>query len=320
MRLTPGAPLGARDARKSERGFSMKIALVGAAVVVAGVAGAGLLFRGWIAPRTLELLPSLARVGEPEEIAELMTAEYYGEVIVTLAELVDSVGAPENIAAYHARLRTVAESDTSALEFQLVRRVTRNGDADLLDRMRARPWSELEGDYTRRWRLARVLVTGVEVAYLARGRVRVAFDVDRLWAEGECEGGEGGRIPLDACPLARDTLTVHVPDGVRDLEGIVNPFFDFERRIPGYVVLAERWPERAGDYLPLVRQLARCKLERKSVERGLLQLADASLEQGLEGLLLALGRQVAVRVETPPGDPSFICTRPVSETPRPVGG
>ncbi len=312
MRHTPSAPIGARNDGQGERGFSKKVALFVLVLVVVGVAGAGLLFRGWIAPRTLELFPSLARVGEPQEIAELMTAEYYGEVIVTLAEVVDSVGAPENIAAYHARIRAEPESDTTALEFQLVRRVTRNVDADLLDRMRARPWSELQGDYTRRWRLARVLVTGVEVAYLARGRVRVAFDLDRLWAEGECESagetGDDGRAPLDVCPLEGDTLTVYPPPGVRSLAGVVNPFFDFERQIPGYVVLAERWAERAGDYLPLVRQLARCKLERKAVERGLLQLGHASLEQGLEGLLLALGRRVAVRVEAATGDPSLACT------------
>ncbi len=307
MRRMPSAPIGATDGRVDERGLSTKVALVLAVVVVAGVAGAGLLLRGRIAPRTLEVFPSLARVGEPEEIAELMTAEYYGEVIVTLAEVVDSVGSPENMAAYHARLQAGADSDTTALEFQLVRRVTRNVDADLLDRMRARPWSELEGDYTRRWRLARVLVTGVEVAYLARGRVRVAFDLDRLWAEGECES-DGGRTPLDSCPLARDSLTIHLPAGVGQLQGVVNPFLDFERRIPGYVVLAERWPERAGDYIPLVRQLGRCKLERKAVGRGLLPLAHASLEEGLESLLIALGREVAIRVEDLTDEPPLTCS------------
>ncbi len=297
----------------SEAGRSTRAVLL---LLVAGLAVISLLgwpvISRWIAPRTLTVFPSLARVGDPVEIAELTSAEYYGEVIVTLVELVDSVGAPDHMGRFYENLRTRTDPDTTALEYELARLVLDHEGA-LLGLARQRPWAAIESGYRRRQRFTSAIARGADVAYLARGRVQVAFDLDRLWAEAVCVQ-DAARVPLSACGLAGDTLDVVVPEGVRTLTGIINPFFDFEREVPGYVVLTERWPDAVDAYLPLVRQLARCKLERQAMARGVLDLADGSLARGLEGVLLAFGRDMAVRVETPrPLEPPLCRPPPTAE-------
>ncbi len=347
--MTPPDGSGSTESTRRMRGVTfvtlVKIAALAIAACLAAVLASrllswnpwswiGSLFGSYTEVRTLHTLLSLTEVVEMDEV---LGEEYFGEVLVSAAELKNEVitdfersyreykkcaddGKEPTEAAKDSLLYWFLSTRFPAVDFPMTLNEFEEKAADyVLKRPTPSPADESK-EKARQDAFRAFLMGGMvdeskegptrkafhaflmgelndlgkdfneSLVYLARGSVRIWYDVETVLEDSECRDAE--KQPVESCDLRRVSEVVTPLGRARRIRTTVNPYFSYDEK-----TLTEEYTHgweviRAGDQLPknfemlrALRILAHQNLQRLALEQGILDHADASFAQTLKRMI-----------------------------------
>lgn len=228
---------------------------------------------------------------------ELVVAEYFGEVVASLSEILRMEDL--DLKRTYNVLRDSSSSEKSqheareSLEFALIRGQLESNDVTAVDYIAEHDWQTF---YTNHYEDVKKRVTGnkKQLVYLARGRVSALVDLSRVCVS--CVQPDGEEVGLDDCVGAESPnfLRVEIDSLALSIESAINPWYVWssveKQRVPGFEVLDEHDIGKGHpEYVRQVRRKAESKLETEAIENEIKEEARAST-------VLTLGRMFALLV------------------------
>lgn len=261
--------------------------------------------------KTLETLVGSTGVLEKEE---LLAAEYFGEVLVSGAEVKQKVLAEFEI-SYGEFKRCAAsggeptESARDGLAYWFVSTSFPAVDfATALNELDAKAASAQTDFHALLSQQLDVLAKGFQpdLVYLARGNVRIWYELDIVLEDARCLDAEGEAV--ESCDLTRVSTVVTSLNRARRIQTTVNPYYVYgestlgDAHTHGWNVLAGA-SQRPGNFemLRALRILGHEDLRLAASASGMLDQADAAFARTLTRMIeLFFDESVEVTIEGTP--------------------
>lgn len=240
----------------------------------------------WFFRDRLSLRPTLVELARTVEIEQLITTEYFGEVLTSLNEVYADLEL--DIPVVYQKLHqlfsdttgvdsTLISFYTRTLEYKYIHNILRPKNVDQY--LAENPFGAFvaNGFYARIQQKLKLIKDNNQLVYLARGKVRATFDIKDIIAN------VTGRYENDTLYVSLGKIQPHILSTINPW--FVHPREDFEQGIPGYVVIREKNIESDFEYIRQVRLHAEKKLKNLAIEQDIVERAAVSLKRTLAWLL-----------------------------------
>lgn len=242
----------------------------------------------WLVQTETQLMPTLLELAEANEIEEFIAAEYFGEVLASLDEV--RLRLEGDIpAAYDSVRQDLLNGRPAQLKsfaHEVIYSILRNANVKPEDYIKANEFLKFKDKHFAKY-LEKLNNKGL--VYLARGKVRVTYDLQRVLAQAKCDDANRKQVSLEDCPIAEaKKLHLFLSDSLREVLASINPFFVYKKDIAGFEVIVEKDIEQDFDLIREVRLLANHHLQETALSHKIIERADESLRLTIEGFLRAV--------------------------------
>ncbi len=272
-----------------------KTPLIVAAAALAAYLLASLWFKSfnplhWLIQTDTQFKPTLLELAEANDIEELIAAEYFGEVIASLEEVRLRLESEAPAAYDSLRQEALNGRPLQLHSFAriVINDILRNAKKvkNVEEYLKTTEFTKFKDEYFKDYLNA---LNKKGLVYLARGKVRMTYDLRRVLTQAECEDAGGARIPLEDCSIAQaKKLHLLLSDTLRQVLASINPFFVYKKDIPGFEVIFEKDVKQDFDLIREVRLMANHHLRETAFKHKIVKRADESLRLTVEGFLRAV--------------------------------
>jgi len=233
-----------------------------------------------------KMLDAAVVVDRIRDVEKLLTADFYGEIYADLEEVYLGLDPVYRKLKEYKRGNEVIFTKLDTIYLDVLRNLFSDDE-----------WNKINGkdtiwiDHTKKTKYVRVFQGSffnrqTKLVMIGRGWIKAGFNLEDLSEDS---------LNIDR---ATNTIRIILPDPAI-LYADINPYFDFEKEIPGFEIFLTERIKNIDDYdTKAVKALCKYKLLHDALDKKILVRAEDSGKKTLERLLMLLGYDEVIFVDS----------------------